>query len=187
MRSLLLVIAYLAAIAPAAAPAGDPYADVDAMRAAFSHVHSAIAVERFSTGDTATVEFASPNKFHVTTPQSELILTGDVEYAKRAGGRWVKSDMGAEHQVLLTAVWQLAGAPNVDIHKLYKISSLGTKTMAGTAVRGYQLNDIDGAYSETLWIGSNNLPVVARIDMPDQSVDIHYTTYNTSLLIATPY
>jgi|SRR5579862_9167357 len=186
MRTIFALIASLAVIAPAVAVAGDPYAEVDAMRAAFAQVHSAVAQERFNTGDVATVEFSAPDNYHITTANSQIILTGDVEYAKRTGGHWMKSSLGAQHQVLLTAVWQLAGPPNVDIHKLFKVTALGTKSLNGTTLRGYQLHDTDGAYDETVWIGPNNLPVTAKIDMTDTSVEIHYANYNTSLLIATP-
>jgi hypothetical protein len=156
------------------------------MRIAFSQVHSATATERFASGDVATVQYKSPNRYSITMPAAQIVLTGNTEYAKRTGGQWAQSPRGPEDQAMLQAVWQLAGPPEIDIHKLYKIASIGTKTIDGTPVRGYRLHDMNGAYDETIWIGSNDLPVAARIEMSGKLIDIHYTGYNASTLIATP-
>lgn len=84
------------------------------------------------------------------------------------------------------AAWQLAGPPELDIHKLFTITSLGTKSVAGGPLRGYRLHDSSGAYDETLWINADNLPVVARIESSEQTISIHYTNYNAQALIAMP-
>jgi hypothetical protein len=156
------------------------------MRVAFAQIHSAIAIERFSGGDVATVAYSAPNRFKVTTPQSEIILAGNVEYGRHPGGKWSQTSNGAQHQVLLTAVWQLAGPPTIDLHKLFTITPIGTKSYQGATLRGYTLHELDGAYDETLWVGSNDLPVTAQISMPGQTVEIKYSDYNTGALIATP-
>ncbi len=186
MRTLTLLLFGLALTAQPAAAATDPYADVSTMRSAFTHVRSVVAVERFSTGQTATVEFASPNRYHIVMPRSQIILAGNVEYARANGGSWRRAPHGAEHQALLQASWQLAGPPNIDIHRLFTITALGTRTIDNAPVRGYLLHDANGAYTETIWINANNLPAAARIEMPTETVDIHYINYNASVLIAKP-
>jgi hypothetical protein len=186
MRTISFLLLAVALGAPISAAASDPYADVSAMRLAFVHVRSVVAIERFQTGDVATIEYASPNRYHITMPSSQMILTGNVEYSKRVGGVWKRSPNGAEHQALLSEVWELAGPPSIDIHKLFTITSLGAKTIDREPVRGYQLHDIAGAYDEILWINPNDLPVVAIIEMPEQTVKIHYVDYNASVLIAMP-
>jgi hypothetical protein len=186
MQTFSVLLAALALTGQSAPAAADPYADVNAMRVAFTHVRSVVAVERFDTGETATVKYAAPNRFHITMPRSEIVLAGDVEYSRRAGATWQRSSEGAEHQVLLMAAWQLAGPPELDIHKLFTITSLGTKSVAGAPLRGYRLRDTSGAYDETLWINADNLPVVARIASSEQTISIHYTNYNAQVLIAMP-
>ena len=186
MRTISFLIIALALTAQNTAAAGDVYADVSSMRVAFAHVRSVTAVERFSSGDVATVEYLSPNRYHITMPSSQIVLAGNVEYSKQTGGVWKQSTNGAEHQALLTAAWELAGPPSIDIRKLFTITALRTKTIDGAPVRGYLLHDTTGAYDEIVWIGPNDLPVAARFEMPDQTVDVHYINYNASVLIATP-
>ncbi len=187
MRTILVICVMLAqaGLSQTSARAQDPYAAVNAMRVAFSHVQSVTATERSSNGDVATVEYNFPDRFHITTARSQIILSGNIEYTKRPNGRWISSPSGAEHQTLLAAVWQLGGPPNIDVRKLYTIDAFGTKTIGATTVRGYRLHDVSGGNDETVWIGPNNLPVAAIVEMPGQRIDIHYA-YNTSTLVATP-
>lgn len=186
MRTVTLLVVALALTAASAAAARDPYADVSTMRLAFSHVRSVVAVERFSSGEVATVEFASPNRFHITMPQSQIMLAGNVEYTKSVNGGWKRSAHGAQHQALLNASWYLAGPTDIDIHKLFTITSLGTKRTDHASVRGYMLHDTAGAYNEIVWIGPNYLPVAASIEMPDQTIKIHYVAYNSPTMLAMP-
>lgn len=185
MRTTCFLLATLA-LTVQSAVASDAYADVNAMRAAFSHIRSVTAVERFSTGDIATVEYRAPDRFHVTMAKSQILLAGNVEYDKRTGGAWKRSSLGAEHQALVEAAWQLAGPPDIDLHKLFTITMLISKTIDGLPVRGYLMHDAAGAYDETVWIGPNHLPVAARIQTPDETLEIHYIGYNGSVLIAMP-
>jgi len=186
MQTIPALLAALALNGQNAVAGPDSYADVNAMRIAFTHVRSVVAVERFNTGETVVVKYAAPNRFHITMPRSEIMLAGDVEYAKQPGRPWKRSPNGAEHQVLLMAAWQLAGPPDLDIHKLFMITSLGTKSVGGNPVRGYQLLDTAGAYSETVWIDADDLPVAARITSSEQTISIDYTNYNASAMIAMP-
>jgi hypothetical protein len=103
MQTYAVLLTALALTGQNAGAAPDPYADVNAMRVAFTHVRSVVAVERFNTGATATVRYAAPNRFHITMPRSEIVLAGDVEYSRRAGAPWQRSSEGAEHQALLMA------------------------------------------------------------------------------------
>ena len=188
MRTALVICLALAqaAMAQTSARAQDAYDAVNAMRLAFSQVHSVIATEHFSNGDVATVEYNSPDRFHITTARSQIILSGDTEYVKPGSGRWIPSRNGAEHQAMLAAAWQLGGPPNIDLRNLYTIVPLGTKTIGSTLVRGFRLHDASGGNDETVWIGPDNLPVAARIEMSSETIEIHYTGYNTSVRVATP-
>jgi hypothetical protein len=186
MHTIPILLAALALNGQNAVAGPDPYAEVNAMRIAFTHVRSVIATERFNTGETVVVKYATPNRFHIALPRSEIVLTGNVEYAKQPGRPWKRSPDGAEHQVLLMASWQLAGPPELDIHQLFLVTSLGTKSVAGAPVRGYRLSDTAGAYDETVWINADNLPVAARIASSEQTISIHYTNYNASAMIAMP-
>jgi hypothetical protein len=185
MRTISLFFVALA-LTVQSAQARDPYADVAAMRIAFAHVRSVVAVERFSSGQLATIEYTSPNRYHITMPGSQIVLAGNREYTKPAGGTWKRAPDGGEHQALLNATWQLAGPPSSDVRKLFTITALQPKVLDGAPVRGYMLHDAAGAYNEILWIGANELPVQARLEMPDQSVTIHYIAYNASVLTARP-
>jgi hypothetical protein len=186
MQTIPVLLAAVALSGQYAVAGPDPYADVNAMRQAFTHVRSVVATERFNSGETAVIKYAAPNRFHIMMPRSEIILTGDVEYSKQSGRSWKRSPDGAEHQVLLMAAWQPAGPPELDIHRLFMITSLGTKTVAGAVVRGYQLYDTAGAYGETMWINADNLPVAARIESSEQTISIHYANYNASAMVAMP-
>ncbi|HEX4014003.1 MAG TPA: hypothetical protein VHX17_08965 [Candidatus Cybelea sp.] len=186
MRSIILVLTALALTAPKALAAGDPYADISTMRVAFSHVRSVVAVQRYSSGELATVEYASPNRYHVTMHASQIVLAGNVEYDRKAGSAWKRSSNGAQHQALLSAAWNIAGPTNIDVHKLFTITSLGSKKIEGTTLRGYLLHDAAGAYDATVWIGPTYLPIYASIQMPDQTIKVHYIAYNTSVDVAMP-
>lgn len=186
MRSIILILVALALTAPRAFAASDPYADISTMRVAFSHIRSVVAVQRYSSGEFATVEYASPNRYHVTMRRSQIALAGNVEYDRQIGGVWKRSPNGAEHQALLSAAWNIAGTPNVDVHKLFTITSLGSKRIDRTTLRGYLLHDSAGAYDATIWIGPTYLPVFASIQMPDQTIKVHYINYNASLDVAMP-
>jgi hypothetical protein len=187
MQTIPVLLAALALSGQNAVVAGpDSYADVSAMRTAFTHVRSVVATERFNTGQTVVIKYAAPNRFHIMLRRSEILLAGDVEYSKQSGTLWKRARDGAEHQMLLMAAWQLAGPPELDIHQLFLISSLGTKNVAGALVRGYWLLDTAGAYEETLWINGDNLPVAVRISSSEQTISIHYTNYNASAMIARP-
>ncbi|HLY03076.1 MAG TPA: hypothetical protein VKR56_11365 [Candidatus Cybelea sp.] len=186
MQTIPVLLVALALNGQNAVTGPDPYADVNAMRTAFSHVRSVVATERFNTGGTVVVKYAAPNRFHITMPRSEISLAGDVEYSKQPGRPWKRSPDGAEHQVLLMAAWQLAGPPELDIRQLFLITSLGSKSVAGAPVRGYQLYDTAGAYDETIWINADDLPVAATITSSEQTISIQYTNYNASTMIAMP-
>ncbi len=186
MQTIPVLLAALALNGQNAVAGPDPYADVNAMRLAFTHVRSVVATERFNSGETVVVKYAAPNRFHIAMRHSEIMLAGDVEYSKQAGRPWKRSPDGAEHQVLLMAAWQLAGPPDLDIHQLFVITSLGTKTVAGGVIRGYQLYDTAGAYGETIWINADNLPVAARIESSEQTISIRYANYNASAMVAMP-
>ena len=186
MQTIPVLLAAVALSGQNAVAGPDPYTDVNAMRVAFTHVRSVVATERFNTGETVIVKYAAPNRFHITMPRSEIVLAGDVEYSKQSGRPWKRSPDGAEHQVLLMAAWQLAGPPELDIHQLFMITSLGSKTVAGSVVRGYQLYDTAGAYGETIWINADDLPVAARIESSEQTISIRYTKYNASAMVAMP-
>jgi uncharacterized protein YaiE (UPF0345 family) len=186
MRTVLVLGLALALGAQGQAYAQDPYSAITAMRQAFSQVRAATAIERSSNGSVATVEFTSPDKYHITTARSEIVLSGDVEYSKDGGGSWKSDRNGPEHQAMVESVWQLAGPTEIDVHKLYTITALGSKTVGGQLLNGYKLHDKAIGYDETVWVGSDNLPVVARIALPAETLDIRYTNYNDSGLVATP-
>jgi hypothetical protein len=186
MRTFLVLSLAIALCAQGRAYAQDPYAAITDMRSAFSQIHAATAIESSSSGNFATVAYASPNRYRITTARSEIVLSGNFEYTKRPGGSWTSSANGPEHQAMVESVWQLAGPPEIDVRKLYTITALGTKTVGGATLRGYRLHDKAIGYDETIWIGRDNLPVVARIALPTETLDIHYTDYNDSSLVATP-
>jgi hypothetical protein len=186
MRTVLVLGLALALSAQGRAYAQDPYAAITNMRIAFSQVHAATAIERSSNGNVATVTFTSPNKYHITTARSEIVLSGDVEYSKTAGSLWKSDGSGPEHQAMVESVWQLAGPTAIDVHKMFTITALGSKLVGGQTLRGYRLHENAIGYDETIWIGSDNLPVVARIALPNDTLDIRYINYNDSTLVATP-
>lgn len=187
MRSFAVIPAIAAAVAvPIAAPGADPYAAVNAMRVAFAGVQSATATEHFTNGQTVTVLYNAPNRYRITTPHAQIVLAGQTEYARYRGGTWAASSQGAMHQQILHAVWQIAGPPGTDLRKLFAITSLGSRSVDGTVARGYALADKAGGYTERVWIGTNDLPVEAVVKMPGESIDIRYSAYNASTLVATP-
>ena len=119
-------------------------------------------------------------------PQSQIMLAGNVEYTKNVTGVWKRSSHGAQHQGAFERLVVFAGPTDIDIHKLFTITSLGTKHTDHASVRGYMLHDTAGAYNEIVWIGPNYLPVAASIQMPDQTIKIHYVAYNSPTMLAMP-
>ena len=185
MRTICGLIVALS-LATTVARAADPYAAIAAMRSAFAHIRSVTAIERFSGGTSATVSYSAPNRYRIQMPGSELLIVGNAEYASVHGHGWTRGAHGKEHQALMHAAWQLAGPVGVDVHKLFRVTFLGNKEIDGASARGYILHDLTGAYDEVLWIGPNDLPMRATIQMPSETVRINYIAYNASVLIATP-
>jgi len=188
MRTTLVICLALIGAVMVQTPARsqDPYAAVNAMRVAFSQVRSVTATESFSTGGSATVEYNFPDRFQITTGRSRIILIGATEYVKPNAGRWATSPNGAEHQTLLAAAWQLGGPPNIDLRDLYTVDEQGTKTIGTTLARGFRLHDASGGNDEIVWIGPDNLPLTARIEMSGQTITINYSNYNHAVQVATP-
>lgn len=176
----------LALSATGTAAAHNPYADIDRMRVAFAHVQSVTAYEQFSKGGHATIVYTAPDRYRITTPDQQIILTSDAEYLQKQGGTWSRAVNGAEDRAMMVATWQLAGPPGSDLHKLYRITPYEPRTYDGVFARGYHLVDLDGAHDEYVWIGPNDLPMAARIGSADRAVEIRYGNYNGSALIATP-
>ena len=185
MRTALVICLALAqaAMAQTSARADNSYSAVNAMRLAFSQVHSVLATERFSNGDVATVKYnsriASTSRRRARKSSSAVIWsTSNLPLA--AGYRL---ETGRNTRLCSQPPGNSAARPNIDLRNLYTIVPLGTKTIGTALVRGFRLHDASGGNDETVWIGPDNLPVAARIEMPSETIEIHYTGYNTSVRV----
>ncbi len=187
MRIVFIALLLLAATAASLA-ARDPYADVDAMRQAFSHIRTAKAVENFSKGPhQVTVYYVAPDRYRIVLPDSEIIFIGQTEYGKKTGGPWGVMPGAASSSVVVHHLWEIAGDPTIDLHKLFVVSAAGTKRIDGVATREYRLRSIPGGSQETIWIGTGNLPVAAELNTGTESkVNVRYQNYNAPIAVVAP-
>lgn len=155
----ILALGPIAARAADPAPLPDPYAAVDQMRAAFSHLQSVQLVEKFPNGAVATVQL-TPNQ-----------------------GTRVSQTSVSKDRLLLDYATLPGGDPSTDIHQLFSVMPLGRKSLYGATVDGYRLLDNTGGV-ETIWINSHHLPVALHIDAYGESVDVLYGDYDNPAIFA---
>ncbi len=63
MQTIPVLLFALALSGQNAVAGPDPYADVNAMRLAFTHVRSVVATDLFNSGETVVVKYAAPTAF----------------------------------------------------------------------------------------------------------------------------
>jgi outer membrane lipoprotein-sorting protein len=140
---------------------------------------------------TATLEYASPDRYRMVSPQGEMIAVGNDAYMK-AGGRWVKSPVN---------VGQLINQfrdPKVveEMRRTTDIKYVGTDMLDGQSmfVYEYALNEATakGAKSRAkTWISpADMLPRKTEVDGEVGGIKSHttitYSDYNSDIKIEPP-
>ena len=127
----------------------------------------------------STLEVQMPDRFHVTSPTSELINIGADSYVK-TGANWVKAPGGGAG-----TLGQIAQLPALATAiPASQITKGGTDTVNGTKCQVY--NQTTGTGTTAYCLASNNLPVRIVITGGSSKTTIIFTDYDKPLDIKAP-
>jgi hypothetical protein len=171
-------IGLLSAIAAATllplAALADPYSDLSQAFAAFNAARSWHATEQMSTGQTILVDHVAPDRWRIQpTLNTTEVLIGNVAYMN---GREIPMIGGMMHSRLSNFEM-----PSVsDFQNTLK--DLGWQTVNGARVHAFSYT-IKGV-PETMYVGTNHLPVQAIVKTSQGTMTITYSQYNAPITIS---
>ena len=161
-----------------------------------SSFRAKIVVTGLATGATETsLEAVMPDKFHITTDRSEMILIGQTTYLKLPDGRWSKITTGLDNTfgTMKKMMEDLKGSK--------EIKRIGSETVDGVPTEVYEskmtlpaaLGSTVGAgpdsYLVTLWVGaSDGLPRKLENTSPTSPMrtTVAYTDYGAAIALEPP-
>lgn len=160
MRTVLAVTIVLALCAPSAASAArtNASADLNQMVSTYRTVTVVRVVERFDNGAVATVDVMPSGQYRVAST-------------------------GGEDPALIV---KLATRPIPDAASSspsYAVKSLGSKTVEGVRLSGYNIASADGTYTASVWVNQNHLPVSADVQTEGKKINLTFGDYNNGMLI----
>lgn len=139
---------------------------------------------------TATLEYASPDRFRIVSPQGEIIAVGGDSYMK-AGGRWMKAPMNMGQ-----IINQFRDPKAVEeMRRTTDIRYVGTETLDGQPMYVYEYAlDKAGTGAKgraKTWISpSDMLPRKTEVDGEADGIKSHttltYSDYNSDIKIEPP-
>ena len=139
---------------------------------------------------TATVEYASPDRYRIVSPQSEMIAVGSDAYMK-AGGRWMKAPLNVGQ-----IINQFRDPKAVEeMRRKTDIKYIGTETLDGQAMYVYEYTlDEAGTGAKgraKTWISTADmLPRKTEVDGEAGGIKSHttiiYSDYNSDIKIEPP-
>jgi hypothetical protein len=170
---IFLMLAAAAAFVPMAASA-DPYSDLSRSFAAFNAARSWHATEQMSTGQTILVDHVAPDRWRIQ-PTSNMteVLIGDQVYMN---GRAIPMVGGMIHSRLSS--FQMPSSS--DFRNTLK--DLGWQSVNGVRAHAYSYT-VQGV-PETLYVGTNHLPLQAIVKTSQGTMTITYSQYNAPITIA---
>jgi outer membrane lipoprotein-sorting protein len=184
-----------AASNPATAPGADPLEDITRSMRAQMEVRSFRVRMEFSysgSGNTRTVEFVAPDRFHMTSDKNEVIIVGPATYMKTPKGTWQKIPMD------VNAMIQSFRDPQIidEVRKSTNATFVGPDTLDGSPMLVYQytMSNAFGTNSTSTtksWISaSDGLPRRLEIDgeinaIKARAVNTYYD-YNAEIKIEPP-
>lgn len=139
---------------------------------------------------TATLEYASPDRYRIVSPQGEMIAVGADAYMK-AGGRWMKAPVNVGQ-----IINQFRDPKAVEeMRRKTDIKYVGTETLDGQAMYVYEYA-LDGAGTGArgrakTWISpADMLPRKTEVDGEAGGIKSHttitYSDYNSDIKIEPP-
>lgn len=140
---------------------------------------------------TATLEYASPDRYRLVSPQGEMIAVGNDAYMK-AGGRWMKAPVNVGQMIN-----QFRDPKAVEeMRRKTDIKYVGTETLDGQTmyVYEYALDESAGSGARgraKTWISpADMLPRKTEVDGEAGGIKSHttitYTDYNRDISIEPP-
>lgn len=158
----------------------DAYGDLMKAQAAFESAKSWHAEEHLSDGRTVLLDYAAPERWRIqpTPTMTELVIGGDVYMVR--DGKAMKMPIGGMMISQMIKQFQVAADPEVK----QTAQDLGTQTLNGQAVHVYSFT-VRGV-PETLYIGSDSLPVQALVKNGGMTTVISYSKFNEPITIETP-
>jgi outer membrane lipoprotein-sorting protein len=139
----------------------------------------------------ATIEYASPDRYHLVMPQTEMIAIGNDAYMK-AGGRWMKAPMNAGQLIN-----QFRDPKMVEeLRRTTDVKYAGTETLDGQTmyVYEYTLDEVAGKGAKArakTWISPGDmLPRKTEVDGEAGGIKSHttiiYSDYDSDIKIELP-
>ena len=140
---------------------------------------------------TATLEYASPDRYRLVSSQGEMVVVGNDAYMK-AGGRWVKSPVNAGQLIS-----QFRDPKMVEeLRRKTDVKYVGTETLDGQSmfVYEYTLDEVAGKGAKArakTWISpADMLPRKTEVDGETGGIKSHttitFSDYNSDIKIEPP-
>lgn len=157
------------------------YDDVVACQAAFRQATSWHAEEHLFNGKTVAVDYAAPGRWRiqVTPAMTELVIGNDIYMVRN--GRATKLPLGGAAVSRMIEGFQLS-ADDDEMKKT--VQDLGNQELNGQTVHVYSYTV--GGVPETLYVGSDSLPVQAVIENKGKKTTVNYSKFNESISIEVP-
>jgi hypothetical protein len=170
---LLPAIVAIAVLAPPAVSA-DPYSDLSQSFAAFNAVHSWHATEQTSTGQTILVDHVAPDRWRIqpTSNTTEILIGNDVYMNGQRvpiPGSMIRSRLN-----------NMQMPASSDFRNSLK--DLGWQSVNGVRAHAYSYT-VQGV-PETLYVGTNHLPIQAIVKTGQGTMTITYSQYNAPITIS---
>lgn len=138
-----------------------------------------------------TFEFVPPDRYHITSGDTEVILLGNTDAFSKTQGRWAKIESGWAALMLLPVITGVGLADKITAASLESSETLNGETMRIVSYQG-QLK-VEGAaepYSNPvqyrMWIGADGLPHQVTFQAKGQPLGKTTIEYNPSIQIVAP-
>ena len=157
------------------------YDDVVSCQAAFREAKSWHADEHLSNGKTVAVDYSAPERWRIQAAptMTELVIGKDIYMVRN--GRATKMPFGG---ALVLRTIERFRLPADDDEMKKTVRDLGNQELNGQTVHVYAYTV--GGVQETLYVGTDSLPVQAVIEDKGKTTTISYSKFNESLSIEVP-
>jgi hypothetical protein len=177
-RAVLVRVLFAAALFLPVAALADPAADLAKTITAFQQAKSWHADEHFSNGKTVKVDFVAPDRWRVQPAPnvSELVIGKDVYMVRN--GHTMRLPFGGG---MIRKLVKKFGTGKMTDEMRKSLRDLGMQTLHGKRVHVYSYTS--QKIPETLYVGSNHLPVQVVVHNKKKTATIVYSKFNAPIRI----
>lgn len=172
-RILFVVVLFLPVLALA-----DPVADLAKCITAFEQAKSWHAEEHFANGKVVTLDYVAPDRWRVRpNPKiTELVIGNNLYMVRNGHATRLPFGGGMIHKMI-----QKFGTGKMTDEMRRSLRDLGMQTLNGKPVHVYSYTSQN--VPETLYVGSDHLPVQSVVHNKKHPVTITYSKFNAPISI----